>query len=148
MTRESTLFCDECNGTFGGHFNTCSRYEGEKPEMTEWRPINSLQELAAAQAAGDEVEDRYFPLCPWRGWEQNEWNSAYEYRARPKDPYAELKKAAADPTKQDKPKTKKVKLEAWLTSSMLTHFIEGSVNDVPTGWKRVPSEDKTIKVEE
>ncbi len=49
----------------------------------EWKPINTLQELAAAMDAGEEIEtgvsDKNF--APWRG---NEWISAWKYRSRPR----------------------------------------------------------------
>jgi hypothetical protein len=91
------------------------------------------------------------------------------------DPYAELKKAAADPTKQircggslwfdagsrswtwceppekyeirDKPKPmKKVKMLAYANDMAMFWRTE----DFPTitGWKRVPSEDKEVEIEE
>lgn len=88
------------------------------------------------------------------------------------DPYAALKAANKDPTKQircgvvwmdfgfdwkwdaqvseyeirDKPKTKKVKLLAWITDSgTFFRAIDGTY--VSSFWKRVPSEDKEIEVE-
>jgi hypothetical protein len=99
------------------------------------------------------------------------WNEFTEYRIR--NPYRELKAAAADPTKQirwqggewkdaeanwewasppeeyeirDKPKaTKKVKLLAWFNNSTLFWYTEDT--NVQPGWKRVPSEDKEVEVE-
>lgn len=111
---------------------------------------------------------------------QWEW-SCVDYRiAEEIDPYAELKKAAKDPTKQirlliicvnehstwedagyawtwafkpeqyeirDKPKPmKKVKLLAWFTKYELRWLSEETA--ISQHWKRVPSEDKEIEVEE
>jgi len=108
----------------------------------------------------------------------------YYHIIKEADPYAELKAAAKDPTKQirhlgynsdgeqawsdwvshkdtsiwswklpinnyeirDKPKTKKVKLLAWITDSgTFFRAIDGTY--VSSVWKRVPSEDKEIEVE-
>ena len=98
------------------------------------------------------------------------------YLAKQEDSYAELKKAAADPTKQircdsgpwydagsynwafcsppeyyeirDKPKPmKKVKMLAWLTLSG-SFFLKAEGSPVPEGWLRVPSEDKEVEIEE
>ena len=98
------------------------------------------------------------------------------YLAKQEDPYAHLKAAAADPTKQvryysglwfdggsckwnwseppeayeirDKPKTmKKVKMLAWLTLSG-SFFLKAEGSPVPEDWLRVPAEDKIIEVEE
>ena len=102
----------------------------------------------------------------------------FDYDKIEEDPYSELKKAAADPTKQirherhagcgvdwqdagyewkwccaphtyqirDKPKPlRKVKLLAWFDGGLFWH-----AKGMPThkSWKRVPSEDKEIDVEE
>ena len=105
-----------------------------------------------------------------------DWH-VFDYRIAEIDPYAELKKAEADPTKQvkikrwsnwvdsgypwswnlhpeqyeirDKPKPmNKVKLLAWFRPH--DGFITWRAEDrtmIPTYWKRVPSEDKEIEVE-
>lgn len=100
-------------------------------------------------------------------------NDIIAYRPIKPDPYAELKKAAADPTKQircckdkwvdsptnwgftfgpdcyeirDKPKTKKVKLLAWFGDGQLI-LGQNGIATLPH-WKRVPSEDKEVEVEE
>ncbi len=99
-----------------------------------------------------------------------DWH-VFDYRIAEIDPYAELKKSAADPTKQirvnvanapwydstsfvvftlsashyeirDKPK--KVKLLAWFTGERLVWVVEEYT--VLSDWKRVPSEDKEIEV--
>lgn len=47
----------------------------------------------------------------------------------------------------DKPKTKKVKLLAWLGTDHLYWYLESETKSLPKSWKRVPSEDKEIEVE-
>ncbi len=103
------------------------------------------------------------------------WGSiitAYRVIEEKVDPYAKLKAAAKDPTKQircggawadagtlwtwNRPvwkyeirnKPTKMKLRAWvyLKSGNLTWKKEG--HSLPSEWKRVPSEDKEIEVEE
>jgi hypothetical protein len=94
------------------------------------------------------------------------------------DPYAELRAAAKDPNKEiairghevtlgwhsgkywkfdypvenyvvrDKPKVKKIKLLAWLGLNQLHWYTEEETKSLPKSWKRVPSEDKEIEVEE
>ncbi len=139
---------------------------------TEWRELKTLQDLAAAQAAGDEIEVRVMG-SNFEMWHGYAWHYDYAYRARPKDPYAELKAAANDPTKQiryggnwydssittwmwnahpseyeirDKPKTKTIKLKAWLIGEQLAW--RNAATKSSSSWKRVPSEDMEIEVEE
>jgi hypothetical protein len=97
------------------------------------------------------------------------WNEFTEYRIY--DPYAELKAAAQDQTKQirliggewydagervwlwvhtpdsykirNKPAARKVKLLAWLVAGELRWFTEDTCVSLQV-WKRVPSEDKEI----
>ena len=118
--------------------------------------------------------ERGMELCPAPLWN---WIK-FDYDIAEEDPYAELKKAAADPTKQvraranmfggtewqdagyewkwsyspdryeirDKPKPmKKVKLLAWFDGGLFWH-----AKGMPThkSWKRVPSKDMEIEVEE
>lgn len=131
-------------------------------------------------ADGGKVKVRYGAT----GWKQvfnPKWDWAtFDYRiAEEADPYAELKAAAADPTKQirykvngvwmewldmtllrewswcyppedyeirDKPKSlRKVKLLAWFSGSVLGWW---TGDKDMTGWKRVPTEDKEIEVED
>ena len=111
----------------------------------------------------------------WETSKNPDWTwSAYDYRIKqPVDPYAELKAAAADPTKQvriegfdwrdagydwrwdtpaecyeirDKPKPlKKVKMLAWFDGGSLFWRTE---NYSYSAYKRVPMQDKVIEVEE
>lgn len=55
---------------------------------TEWKNLTTLQEVAAAQAAGEEIEYladagnyKYEKFRPWDG---GNWLNTYEYRSRPK----------------------------------------------------------------
>lgn len=106
-----------------------------------------------------------------------DWDN-FDYRIKVEvDPYAELKAAAKDPTKQiktkychgwsdagrnwswdlmpeeyeirDKPKPrKKVKLLAWFTGDSIAWLEECKQPISYWCWKRVPSEDKIIEVED
>lgn len=121
-------------------------------------------------ADGGEVECR--TVREWFTAPNPTWNwGSADYRIKqPVDPYAELKVAAVDPTKQirciddtganwgwihhpsryeirDKPKSmKKVKLLAWFDGIQIRWVRENA----PIGqtWKHVSYEDKEIEVEE
>lgn len=131
-------------------------------------------------ANGGEVEHFHIGVDhKWHLTTSPKWDwRVFDYRIKEvADPYAELKAAAKDPTKQvransarwvdggdrpekwkwsrppenyeirDKPKPmKKVKLLAWFGSNSLVWRVEGAKQG--PGWKRVPSEDKAIEVEE
>lgn len=56
--------------------------------MTEWTELKTLQEVAAAQARGDEIEYisdagnlKYEKFKPWDG---RGWYATYEFRSRPR----------------------------------------------------------------
>lgn len=120
-------------------------------------------------------------LSEWRNLSTHpRWIEGNKYRRKqPADPWAELRKAAADPTKQirfkggawmdyslelavqtnsplydpsdyeirDKPKAmKRIKLLAWFSGYDLMWRAENT--HVDCRWKRVPSEDRIIEVEE
>ena len=143
--------------------------------------MKTIQEQIAVMqhfADGGKVEMQYADGT-WKLNDAPQWNWCdRDYRiAEEVDPYAELKKVAADPTKQvkikrwsnwvdsgypwswnlhpeqyeirDKPKPmNKVKLLAWFRPH--DGFITWRAEDrtmIPTYWKRVPSEDKEIEVE-
>ncbi len=97
--------------------------------MSEWKELKTLQDLAAAQAAGEEIEVR-LARSVWERWAGVVWNSAMNYRSRPA-----------------KPKTKKVKLQAWFNGTDLFWKAE-LVGLIPSNWVRVPAEDKEIEVPE
>lgn len=62
--------------------------------MSEWRELKTMAGVAAAQAAGDEIE--YFLGGRWKAWQGVVWNVHRQFRARPR------------------PKTKKVKIYGYL----------------------------------
>ncbi len=60
--------------------------------MNEWRELKTLQEVAAAQAAGEEIECALGELG-WRLWYGADWKDAWKFRARPKAETVTLRKA-------------------------------------------------------
>ena len=62
--------------------------------MREWRDLPTMADVAAAQAAGDEIEVNVIN-CGWDPWVETMWHGRNQYRARPR------------------PKTKKVKSLCW-----------------------------------
>ena len=134
------------------------------------------EQIAVMQhfADGGKVEMQYADGT-WKLNESPQWEwGSINYRIAEVDTYAELKKAAADPTKQiqcggtgwydcgeykwlwnvlpedyeirDKPKPmKKVKLLAWFDGNALFWRTEKFMCEAN---KRVPSEDKEIEVED
>jgi hypothetical protein len=129
-------------------------------------------EAIKAWADGAEIEAMF--KKNWETIKNPNWYPECEYRI--KDPYRELKEAAMDPNKEiryimndgnkgrwrsaaefcldappkryeirDKPKTK-VKMLTYFTGLRLVWLIEYQVTSPK--WKRVPSEDKEIEVEE
>jgi hypothetical protein len=129
-------------------------------------------DLIHAWCEGAEIECFNPRNCEWSVAGTPAWDYNVEYRI--KDPYAELKAAAKDPTKQiscdpniwqdsganwnwnmpvdcyqirDKPKPKKqVKLLAWFDGTKL--FLRTEDCNYLLSCRRVPSEDKVIEVEE
>ena len=100
--------------------------------MSEWRELKTLQDVAAAQAAGDEIEvgsDHVGAAWAWYKWDGEYWASDSPYRARPRQP-----------------KMKKLKMLCYLIGGRLDWFH----NDYGSsdGWIRIPSEDKEIEVPE
>jgi len=96
----------------------------------EWKDLPDLQSVAQAQADGWEIETNTPTLnYPWVTWPGENWNSFHIYRGRPKQP-----------------KTKQVKMLCWYDGA-LNWYGENDVLPQDT-WKRVPSEDKVIEVEE
>ena len=92
----------------------------------EWRDLKTLQDIAAAQAAGDEIE--YFLGGRWKAWQGVTWNVCRQFRARPRQ------------------KTEKIKMLCWFINGHLNWLQEGNHAAGPD-WKRVPSEDKEIEIE-
>lgn len=139
--------------------------------------MKTIQEQIAVMqhfADGGEVE-KHYGVDGWEVVFNPAWNwSTQDYRIKQVDPYAELKAAAVDPTKQisvggfvwhdagtidcdwslpvdrycirDKPKPmKKVKMLAWFDGFGL--FWRTEKYESKTA-KRVPMQDKVIEVEE
>lgn len=50
---------------------------------TEWKELKTLQDVAAAQAAGEEIEWRDLG-ADWRSWNGATWYVKAEFRSRPK----------------------------------------------------------------
>ncbi len=54
--------------------------------MTEWCDLPTMQDVAAAQAAGDEITVRIDERSAWLSWVGNCWREDLNYRARPRKP--------------------------------------------------------------
>ncbi len=52
----------------------------------EWRDLPTMQDVAAAQAAGDEITVRSDERSTWLPWVGNCWREDLNYRARPRKP--------------------------------------------------------------
>lgn len=52
--------------------------------MSEWTELKTLQEIAAAQARGDEIEFYDAASCIWHSWSGVAWYGTKSYRSRPK----------------------------------------------------------------
>ena len=96
--------------------------------MSEWRELPTMADVAAAQAAGDEVE--YLMGNSWQLWDGSFWSSVGAFRARPRQPA-----------------TKMIKMLCWFINGQLNWLQEGTHASGPD-WKHVPSEDKEIEVPE
>ncbi len=68
---------------------------------SEWRELKTLQEVAAAQAAGDEIRVKE-AMFGWKEWNGSKWSDVSEYRsrARPKAETVTLRKALFDDADQ------------------------------------------------
>ncbi len=84
----------------------------------------TLLEAAKAKLEGKRVEEYY--KQQWHEWSGEAWHENWLLRIAPE------------------PK-KKVKILAWLTNETLVWKTEDA--DIPSHYKRVPSEDKEIEVE-
>ena len=52
--------------------------------MSEWRELPTMADVAAAQAAGDEIE--YLYCGRWVAWYGTTWDLYRDFRARPRQP--------------------------------------------------------------
>lgn len=97
----------------------------------EWKDLPNMWAVALAQVDKWEIEVHNPTYACWSKWEGTRWSATGVYRGRPKQP-----------------KTKQIEVLGWLTSSwQLVYWHKGAIN-APNDWKRVPSEDKVIEVEE
>lgn len=64
--------------------------------MSEWKPLNTILDVAAAKTAGMEIEVYDTDVEDWVPWQGIYWFSDWNFRARPR-----------------KPKTVKVKSLCW-----------------------------------
>lgn len=94
----------------------------------EWRDLPTMADVAAAKAAGDEIQVHHIGSV-WNSWKGVSWANDWIFRARPAQP-----------------KMKKVKLLAWLDADQLFWLRETSTSKFPA--VRVPAEDKIIEVME
>ena len=100
--------------------------------MTEWTELKTLQDVAAAQARGDEIEVGLTDLIGWGCWNGEFWGKTCLYRSRPRK------------------QTKKIVLrEALVTDMMgnyLTTWIDTRADITVTKWLDTP--ERVIEVEE
>lgn len=92
----------------------------------EWRDLPSMADVAAAQAAGDEIEYKN-AMTSWNTWNEDWWNDDAKFRARPAQQ-----------------KRKKIRMLCYTDYQALMWRCEDV--HLPKTWVRVPSEDKEIEV--
>ena len=88
---------------------------------TEWKEITGPEELFRLKREGWEIEV-WTELHDWRSWWGNAWEADWKFRARP-----------------HQPKMKKVKLLAYIGTSILTHVREDSPTDILKSYDGVGS---------
>lgn len=52
--------------------------------MGEWKDLPTMQDVAAAQAAGEEIEAYLLGQDGWKSWKANAWDASAAYRSRPR----------------------------------------------------------------
>ena len=93
----------------------------------EWRELKTLQDVAAAQAAGHEIiVSTAGGFCAWDGLM---WYADRLYRSRPV------------------PKVKRIKMLCWFNGYNLLWEVENKDRNF-SDWTRIPDEDKEIEVME
>ena len=100
----------------------------------EWRNLPTMADVAAAQAAGDEIQYRAHETYEWRSWRGEIWDKDWLFSARPAQP-----------------KMKKVKLLGWLhpsTGDTCTSLESLSKEMIDARWIRYPKLDDEIEVPE
>jgi hypothetical protein len=93
----------------------------------EWTDLTDMASVATAQSKGWEIEEFY--MGDWILWMQRGWTIGTKYHGRPVQP-----------------KKVTVKLLGWFDGEQLFWLRQGAEPQWPS--KRVPSEDKTVEVEE
>lgn len=93
----------------------------------EWRNLPTLANVAAAQAAGDEIQFRSHETYEWRSWSGKTWDKDWLFSARPAQP-----------------KTVKVKILCWYDGGRM-HFVRETW-PVGSDWIRIPEQDIEIEV--
>lgn len=98
----------------------------------EWRDLPTMEDVALAKAAGDEIQVfnyRKFPTN-WTLWNGKSWVSGNKYRAR------------------SKPKVRKIKILGWINPDNGNTFTRRE--DFPIeniwGWIRYPKLDDEVEV--
>jgi hypothetical protein len=95
----------------------------------KWLELPYMWDVAGALDKGWEIEVDTGGRAGWEPWKGKAWVDYMPYRGRPAQP-----------------KTVTVKLLGWLAPSGLLYH---ATADYTQGdWKRVPSEDKTVEVEQ
>ena len=93
----------------------------------EWQDLPNMFDVCTAQADGWEIE--VIIRGELEGWTGRSWSNAFYYHGRPKQP-----------------KTKTVKLLCFFDGYDLLWTTRH--DDIVAGYQRVPSEDKTVEVEQ
>lgn len=94
---------------------------------TEWTELNTLQDVAKAQADGLEIEVDTGPH--WEEWKGTAWMNYMTYRARPRQP-----------------KMKKVRMLCWTDGETL--FWNADHLPVPGEWTHISTQDIEIEIPE
>jgi hypothetical protein len=94
---------------------------------TEWKYLQTFQDVACAQADGWEIECAPTD-CDWRPWAVKVWQNNWGFRARPRQPVM-----------------KKVKMLCYF-DTVIYQLVWSSAEAISGDWIRVPSEDKTVEV--
>lgn len=94
--------------------------------MSEWRDLPTLADVAAAQAAGDEIEVGRDDTG-WCRWNEQHWFMCNKYRARPK------------------PKVRKIKILGWIDPVSGQTITRREDQKLAT-WDRYPKLDDEVEV--
>ena len=98
--------------------------------MTEWTELNTLQDVAKAQADGWEIEYRHMAKEGWNPWSKTWWQEDSFYRVRPRQPKMET-----------------VKMECWIDDSGELRWVREWWSP-KHDWIRTPALDIKIEIPE